>query len=283
MRTESTDPPVANLRALVITDKRSDGAAAHNMALDELLLDSDMASGRLVCRLYEWRPAAVSIGRNQKVAESVNVDVLREAGITLVRRPTGGRAIWHCGDVCFTFSGLTPGSGRKISAFKSDYMRAASAIVRMLRFLGIQANISAGQPSGSVPGGIKSPCFQSSGRFEITVKDKKMVGIAQYRSGDRFLIQGSIRRSAIDEMYRKLFFVQGDVGDAVYDQLRNTVTSIEENMKRKVDFGGLLDAFTSGVEARLSDRIEREALVDRAEIDNMKNEKYDNREWNYRF
>ena len=135
MRTESTDPPADNLRPLVITDERSDGSAAYNMALDELLLDSDLASGRLVCRLYGWRPAAVSIGRNQKVAESVNMDVLREADISLVRRPTGGRAIWHGGDVCFTFSGLTLGSGQEVSAFKSDYMRAASAIVRMLRFL----------------------------------------------------------------------------------------------------------------------------------------------------
>ncbi len=269
-------------RPLVVIDDSPVAPAAYNMALDELLLTSTVASERYLCRLYGWHPAAVSIGRNQKVSEAVDLDLLRDEGIPLVRRPTGGRAIWHGGDICFTYCGASPGSGLPVSAFKSDYMRAAVAIVRMLESLGIQASISPGRPVGKTLGVIKAPCFQSSGRFEITAQGRKIAGIAQYRSDDRFLIQGSVRHSMIDEKYRKLFFVRGKKGDVAYNQLRNSVVSINEITGREIGFAEMLDAFVYGVGSKFADRIERKALVNSTAIENLIVEKYGNRKWNYR-
>ena len=124
-------------RLLVGRDKGA--CASYNMALDEVLFELVKGTDRQFWRLYLWNPPAVSIGRNQKVRESVNLDILNRDKIDMVRRPTGGRAIWHCGDVCFTHCGICPSEGESISAFKGHYIRTAETLIRFLGALGIKA------------------------------------------------------------------------------------------------------------------------------------------------
>jgi len=82
------------------------------MSLDELLFECDDRRLGNLWRLYIWEPPAVSIGRNQEVGKAVRVDAIRSHQLDLVRRPTGGRAIWHKGDVCFTCAGWIGGGDR---------------------------------------------------------------------------------------------------------------------------------------------------------------------------
>ena len=78
----------------LIVHEPADGA--WNMAVDEALLDAQASGGGpTVVRLYAWRPAALSLGRHQSSEGSHDPRFLRENGIDLVRRPTGGRAVLH--------------------------------------------------------------------------------------------------------------------------------------------------------------------------------------------
>jgi lipoate-protein ligase A len=209
---------------------------------------------------------------------------MREQKIAMVRRPTGGRAIWHHGDVCFTHAGMTPGKVESVSSFKDDYMRAAHVVVGFLDALGIKAEISAGHKGEKMPrGALKAPCFQSPGRFEITVGGKKIAGIAQYRAGERFLIQGSIRLFEMDRRYRSLFF--GDDAQTVYDRFETSITSIEDELQRNVDWDWLVESFSivaGGESACAVDPEDLESNIDLAEVRALEKKKYQNSRWNRR-
>lgn len=271
---------------LVLVGRNPSVSGTYNMALDEYLFESAARFGRHVWRLYRWDPPAVSIGRNQRVQEAVNQQVMEEEKITMVRRPTGGRAIWHHGDICFTHAGRTPGKVESVSSFKDDYMRAAHVVVGFFDALGIEAEISGGHKGERMPrGALKAPCFQSPGRFEITVGGKKIAGIAQYRAGERFLIQGSIRLFEMDRRCRSLFFGDDDGARTVYDRFETSITSIEDELQRNVDWDWLVRSFTivaGGESACAVDPEDLEPNIDLAEVKALEKKKYRNSRWNRR-
>lgn len=67
-----------------------------NMALDEAILKA-VINGKSpnTLRFFKWDPSTVSIGRNQSLFDEVNLDVAREKGFNVVRRITGGGAVFH--------------------------------------------------------------------------------------------------------------------------------------------------------------------------------------------
>ena len=81
--------------------------ACTNMAIDEAILDAHLLG--LVpptLRLYGFVPEAISIGHTQALPASL-LDKTRQAGVDIVRRPTGGRAVFHRGDLTYSFVGLS--------------------------------------------------------------------------------------------------------------------------------------------------------------------------------
>ncbi|NHJ23575.1 MAG: lipoate--protein ligase family protein [Candidatus Lokiarchaeota archaeon] len=67
-----------------------------NMALDEAILEAVLAKkSQFTLRFYKWNPSTVSIGRNQSLSEEVNMDFAEENGFNVVRRITGGGAVFH--------------------------------------------------------------------------------------------------------------------------------------------------------------------------------------------
>ena len=66
-----------------------------NMAIDETLLRLAEADGARVLRLYRWAPACLSFGRHEPACRRYRRDRIAERGLDVVRRPTGGRAVWH--------------------------------------------------------------------------------------------------------------------------------------------------------------------------------------------
>jgi lipoate-protein ligase A len=67
-----------------------------NMALDESILKAVINSkSPFTLRFYKWDPSTVSIGRNQSLKHEVNLDVAKENGFNVVRRITGGGAVFH--------------------------------------------------------------------------------------------------------------------------------------------------------------------------------------------
>jgi lipoate-protein ligase A len=145
------------------------------MAIDEALLDHVVAFGGAFLRLYSWDPPTLSIGRNQQ-------DVF--AHLPVVRRPTGGQAVWHDREVTYAVAAPVALYGSLRNAYCEIHTRIATA----LRSLGVAATLApAVRPTGRA-----AACFAVPAGGEILVDGRKLVGSAQVRKRDAFLQHGSI-------------------------------------------------------------------------------------------
>ena len=149
------------------------------MAADEALLDDAARSRCASLRLYRWDPPTLSVGRNQSLDGLAN-------GIPVVRRPTGGQAVWHEHEVTYAVAAPIALFGSLRVAYLSIHERLASA----LRALGVDAVLAA-QPAVRPPG-RPAACFAVPLGGEILVGGRKLVGSAQVRRGNAFLQHGSI-------------------------------------------------------------------------------------------
>ena len=149
------------------------------MAADEALLDRVERSGGAFLRLYRWDPPALSIGRNQRTTAELTVP--------FVRRPPGGKAVWHEHEVTYAVAARIATFGSLRHAYCEIHTRLAAA----LRSLGIDASLALYRPTVRPSDGPTS-CFAMPVGGEIMVHGQKIVGSAQVRRGDSFLQHGSI-------------------------------------------------------------------------------------------
>jgi len=150
------------------------------MAIDEALLDEAQRSGACFLRLYRWDPPTLSIGRNQSAAG------LACDGVPIVRRPTGGRAVWHEHEVTYAVAAPIATFGSLRGAYREIHAWLASA----LRSLGVDASL--GIRPAVRPSARPAACFAVFAGGEILVNHRKLVGSAQVRRRDAFLQHGSI-------------------------------------------------------------------------------------------
>jgi lipoate-protein ligase A len=165
---------------------------AANMALDRSLLVQLQQGIRLrpVVRLYAWERPTISLGTNQIGDEVINRGAAARLGYDTVRRPTGGRALLHKGDVCYMIAAHRD-HHPLFHSLTSTYRAIGAVIANMLRSLGVDFTDSA--TSGTESRKSLNPCFAMLSPFEVTVAGKKICGSAQFRSGGFFLQHGSIR------------------------------------------------------------------------------------------
>jgi lipoate-protein ligase A len=164
------------------------------MKYDERLAKSLVASDRpSVVRFYGWNPPALSLGWHQDIGD-IDLEKCAEAGIDVVRRPTGGRAILHSDEV--TYSVVMVASQKSVL---SVYRDVSEALVMGLRALGADVALEKTQPNFPLlyRSSSAAACFASSARYEIHVAGRKLVGSAQRRfarrNGEEVVLQhGSI-------------------------------------------------------------------------------------------
>lgn len=111
-----------------------------HMALDEALLD-EVAAGRRppTLRLWEWASAAVVIGRFQSLRNEVDGDAARRHGIEVVRRVSGGGAMFIEPGNTITYSIYAPMSMVEGLSFQESYALMDSWVLAALGELGIEA------------------------------------------------------------------------------------------------------------------------------------------------
>lgn len=165
---------------------------AMNMALDEALLHS-VANGESlpVLRFYRWQPATVTLGYAQSVTADLDLDICRQAGLDVVRRSTGGRAVLH--DHELTYAVIAPLNAGLFGNSVLDCYRVISKVLQeTLRQLGLPAQLVPGKPSGGHLNTTKAVCFSAPSQYELIIDGHKVAGSAQKRQGQAFLQHGSI-------------------------------------------------------------------------------------------
>lgn len=161
-------------------------SGTENMSVDLALLDEAGRTGGSFLRLYRWSPPCLSFGRNEPVDTRYDRAAIERLGIDVVRRPTGGRAVWHDQEVTYAVAAPLATFGSLRESYRSIHERLAVA----LRRLGVPADL-APRPKAltSLHGGA---CFASAVGGEVVVGGRKLVGSAQVRQGSAFLQHGSI-------------------------------------------------------------------------------------------
>lgn len=207
-----------------------------NMAADEVLLKG-CREGKAVLRFYDWHPPTLSLGYFQRL-DPKETEACRQRGVPLVRRPTGGRAVFHEDEV--TYSIVLPLRREQGRTWSTHYYAAISEfLLQGLVKLGVkEAKIHAQREKNHVNGKKNSPwCFEAKNFSEIAVKNKKLVGSAQRLYPQGLLQHGSIIRRISLDPGTEAFWPRGADGLLL-------ATSLEEILGIKPAFGEVVKVYT---------------------------------------
>jgi len=313
---DTADPiiyPLADWRLL--GTGLADGAT--NMAIDEAILWA-VAEGKSppTLRFYGWQPPCLSIGYSQSMEDEVNVDRCREAGIDIVRRPTGGRAILHADEL--TYSVVAPQAEPRVTGgVIESYRRLSAGLVAGLRVLGVDVSqaltptppeprsrgageqrskgvgehrdCSPSPPHPCTPAplgeGESAACFDAPSSYEITVDGKKLVGSAQVRKRGVVLQHGSLPLAG--DMARIFDFLKvpsEERREELKQELRACATSLELALGYSAPFGEVAQHLAAGFAQALNLRLIPGQLSQHelALAEKLRREKYATRKWNFR-
>lgn len=169
-------------------------SGADNMAVDQMLLEEAGRTGGSFLRLYRWSPPCLSFGRNEPATTRYDRAAIELLGIDVVRRPTGGRAVWHDAEVTYAVAAPVAAFGTLRDSYRAIHARLAAA----LRKLGMAAEL-APDTGHRTPLGAGA-CFAQAVGGEVVVGGRKLVGSAQVRQGTAFLQHGSILLDGSQDM-----------------------------------------------------------------------------------
>lgn len=170
---------------LLLPTGMADGAT--NMARDEVAMELARRTGSWTLRVYGWSRPTVSFGRHQKALAGYAPEALDAAGVDVVRRPTGGRAILHDHEVTYCVTAPHQAGALSLGA---SYEAINDLLLDTLARLGVTAE-RAGAAGRVVPPGL-APCFDVPTPGELVLGGRKLVGSAQWRDETAFLQHGSI-------------------------------------------------------------------------------------------
>jgi lipoate-protein ligase A len=187
-----------------------DGPGAWNMAVDEAMLEAlRLGLAPPTLRLYRWARPTLSLGYAQAPA-AIDLAAAAAAGVDVVRRPTGGRAVLHAGDFTYAVaaSGLPPGVA-------ASYRALAGGIIAALRALGLPAELA----PGTLPPGRTAACFASATPADLVVAGRKVVGSAQVRRAGAVLQHGTLYLARPAALAARLLPDEGGAGVADLGEL----------------------------------------------------------------
>lgn len=222
------------------------GEGLRHMAADAWLCRHGEAPFHL--RLYRWTPWTLSLGHSQNW-EPALAERCRAAGVPVVRRETGGRAVYHADELtyCVTIPAVSP---FHTGSLPESYTRINRALALGLARLGV----ACGQESRRVDmaaayrqelGGL---CFAATARSEVLWDGRKLVGSAQRQVRQGLLQHGSLMLSEAHHGITELFFDDPAARQRAREKLAGSTTSLREILGQAPDFAELAAALVAGFE-----------------------------------
>ena len=229
------------LYRLILTPP-ADGST--QMAIDEAIWWAVAAGDALpTLRFYAWEPPCLSLGRNQPVSDADRV-ALAMAGYTLVRRPTGGRAILHVDEL--TYSLVVPLTDPRVQGdVLASCRRLSQGLLAGLELLGVPtAEAHQRSRNGRSPAPI---CFETPADFEVTVNGQKLIGSAQMRGRKTVLQHGTLPLRG--DISRICTYLTTPTDPS---RVRSRATTLERVLGRDVSWEQVAAAMAAGFEQALN-------------------------------
>lgn len=228
----------------------------YNLALEEYVF-MHLQPDEDFIMLWQNAPSVI-IGKNQNTAEEINADYVEKNGIHVVRRSTGGGAVYHdLGNFNYTF--ITKADGSQI-----DFRKFTQPVIRVLNDLGVPA--------------------QFSGRNDIVIDGKKFSGNAQRVHKNRVLHHGAILYSSkLDDVNNVLNVKAEKFKSKSVKSVRSRVTNISDYLPEPMPIREFMDLLLERMFLE-QDTPKKEYVLtekDLSKIRQIMDEKYANWEWNY--
>jgi lipoate---protein ligase len=227
-----------------------------NLAIEEYALKNlDINETYLLFYINE---PSIIIGRNQNTIEEINTGYVEKNGIRVVRRLSGGGAVYHdLGNLNFSF--ITKDDGESFHNFR----KFTEPVTAALKKLGVNAELS--------------------GRNDIEVEGRKISGNAQFSTGGRMFSHGTLLlNSEMENVVSALKVKKDKIESKGIKSVRSRVANISEFLSEQMtieEFRSLLlksifEGQDDIPEYRLTDE-------DWEKINELSKERYQNWEWNY--
>ncbi|MDH4221306.1 MAG: lipoate--protein ligase family protein [Candidatus Bathyarchaeota archaeon] len=248
------------------------GDAFTNMAMDEAILTARIA-GKVpnTLRFYRWKPSAVSIGRFQDLFSEVHVENCRKHGVDVVRRITGGGAVYHDYDGEITYSLVVDGKdlGYADMDLISAYKTVCKGLIEAVRILGTVAEFNP---------------LDSKQCPNITIKGKKISGSAQSYKRGILLQHGTF---LVDINHEKMFtFLKVPWAKTLVDVLevsKKKLTSAQQELELRMSMEEAYQALVKGFEKALKIQLTEEELTsyEWKLAEKIRRNKFSTEDWNF--
>lgn len=252
--------------------------AFENMAIDEAIFRETIKNKKPpTIRFYGWRPAAVSIGYFQDIEKEINIERCRAAGVDIVRRLSGGKAVFHCAEVTYSVMACN-----QEALFPADisgtYKIISKCLAHGLAGLGIKTVLA--ETGRALPDDdFKACCFSVPSRNELLVAGRKICGSAQIRTNGGFLQHGSLLMD-FDPVRTASFLLPVRTAGQL-QKLKDSVAAIREEIANPVDEKEICTGLKKGFTAVLGKEIIEESLTSsEAELAGNLIQKYADSRWN---
>lgn len=241
---------------MLFIDNKGITDAYMNLAIEEYALKNlDINESYLL--FYINRPSII-IGKNQNTLEEINKDYVEENGIQVVRRLSGGGAVYHdLGNLNFSF--ITKDDGDSFSNFR----KFTEPVIQALKKLGVNAELS--------------------GRNDIVVEGRKVSGNAQFFTKGRLFSHGTLMLdSEIDHVVSALKVRKDKIESKGIKSIRSRVANISEFLKEKLTMDKFRELLLKNIFDGV-DEIPEYVLTehDWEQIQQLSKERYQSWEWNY--
>jgi lipoate-protein ligase A len=227
-----------------------------NLAVEEYILKHLNVDHEDYFLFYINGPSII-IGKNQNTSEEVNLKYIEENGIDVVRRLSGGGAVYHDeGNLNFSF--ITKDDGNSFN----NYKKFTQPIVDALRNLGVEAELT--------------------GRNDIQVGERKISGNAQFTTRGRMFSHGTLMfNSNIEEVVNSLNVSEEKMRSKGIKSVRSRVANITEFLEREMEMEHFVEALLHSI----YDGEQPERYVLRDEdweiVHDISKERYANWDWNF--
>ncbi|TCI28779.1 lipoate--protein ligase [Exiguobacterium sp. SL-10] len=227
-----------------------------NLAVEEYILKHLNVEHEDYFLFYINGPSII-IGKNQNTSEEVNLKYIEENGIDVVRRLSGGGAVYHDeGNLNFSF--ITKDDGNSFN----NYKKFTQPIVDALKQLGVEAELT--------------------GRNDIQVGERKISGNAQFTTRGRMFSHGTLMfNSNIEEVVNSLNVSEEKMRSKGIKSVRSRVANITEFLEEEME----MERFVEALLHSIYDGQEPERYVLRDEdweiVQDISKERYANWDWNF--
>lgn len=227
-----------------------------NLALEEYALRNfDYDSDYLLFYINE---PSIIIGRNQNTLEEINHEYVEEQGIHVVRRISGGGAVYHdTGNLNFSF--ITNYDKQSLNNFR----KFTRPVIKVLRSLGVDAELS--------------------GRNDIEVGGRKISGNAQFSSVKRMFSHGTLLfDSDLSEVTNALDVKMNKIESKGHKSVRSRVANITEFLDESMDIGAFREKLLEGLyQEREEFEVYRLSEEEWEAVHTLKESKYADWHWNF--